>query len=287
MVITVKTYYDCIPCLVRQALDAARFSSVEETIHDHVLRDVLRMMSEMDFQKSPPLIGMHIHRIIRQVLGDDDPYKKPKDHFNRFVIEMYPDLKKRIENATNPLDMAVRMAIAGNIIDFGANSNVTRSLVYKTIDQSLSEKLFGNIDDIFNVIYSAESIVYLGDNAGEIVFDRLLIEQLPLDNVTFVVKGRPIINDVTITDAEDTGMTSLVEVIDNGSDAPGTILEECSEEFRRRFFGADLIIAKGQGNYETLNDIPKKILFMLKAKCSVIARDIGCKVGDLVIKRNI
>jgi len=230
-------------------------------------------------------MGQRIHRMIRKLSGNDDPYKKHKEHFNQFALGLYPELKKKIKHFANPLMAAVRVAIAGNIIDFGPNHKVDRSFVYETIEQSLSEKVFGNIDEMLNAIGLAKNVLYLGDNAGEIVFDRLLIEQLSFNTVTFVVRGGPVVNDATIDDAEYVGMTSLVEVIDNGSDAPGTIIEDCSEEFRRRFFGADLIIAKGQGNYEALNDVQKDIFFMLKAKCPVIARDIGCEVGNLVIAR--
>ena len=131
----------------------------------------------------------------------------------------------------------------------------------------------------------AEEIFYLTDNAGEIVLDRLLIEQLPYEKVTLVVKGKPVINDATIEDAELAGLPRIVHVIDNGSDGPGTILESCSQSFRDRFTNADLVIAKGQGNYETLSNINKNIFFLLKAKCPVIANHIGCEVGSFVFRR--
>ena len=130
---------------------------------------------------------------------------------------------------------------------------------------------------------NAQDILYLADNAGEIVFDRLLIEQLPMQKITVVVKGFPIINDATMEDAVAAGLTEIVSVIDNGSDAPGTILEICSDAFVSRFEQADLIITKGQGNYETLSDIDKNIYFILKAKCPVIASDLGCPIGQMVL----
>ena len=135
-------------------------------------------------------------------------------------------------------------------------------------------------------VQETKSILYLADNAGEIVFDRLLIEQLPRDRVTVAVKGGPVINDATREDAEAAGLIDLVEVIDNGSDAPGTILEQCSPSFQRRFAEADLVIAKGQGNYETLNDVPREVFFLLKVKCPVIARDIACDLGHIAVHCN-
>jgi uncharacterized protein with ATP-grasp and redox domains len=124
----------------------------------------------------------------------------------------------------------------------------------------------------------------LTDNAGEIVFDRFLIEQLPFDRVTVVVRGFPVINDATIADAETAGLTDIVEVMTNGSDAPGTILDDCSEEFRTRFAEADLIIAKGQGNYETLRECLRPIFFLLRVKCPLVANDLDCPVGSMVLR---
>ncbi len=150
----------------------------------------------------------------------------------------------------------------------------------------MTAPLAGDPKKFRKAISMAKSILYLADNTGEIVFDRLLIEQMPLKKITLVVKGSPIINDACLVDAQVTGVADLVEVIDNGSDAPGTILAECSEDFKQRFEKADLIIAKGQGNYETLSDVKKDIFFVLKAKCSVIAKHIGCEVGNLVFLRS-
>jgi len=280
-----RTYFDCVQCFVRQALDAARLLSDDEKIHEQVLRKVLNESSEMDFYKSPPVMGQRIHRLIRELLGDDDPYRRIKVRSNRLAMKLYPELKKKIEQSSDPLETAVRFAIAGNIIDLGVNSQLDESIIYETLEDSVKNNLFPNtIEDFRNAIDYATDILYLGDNAGEIVFDRLLIEQLAHKKVTFVVRGSPVINDATLVDAQLTGMVDIVEVIDNGSDAPGTILEDCSPEFRARFKKVDLIIAKGQGNYESLSNIKKNILFMLMAKCPVIARDIGCDVGSLVLK---
>jgi uncharacterized protein with ATP-grasp and redox domains len=131
----------------------------------------------------------------------------------------------------------------------------------------------------------ARSILYLGDNAGEIVFDKVLIESLPYrDKITYVVRGEPVLNDVTMHDAEEVGLCGLVEVIDNGSDAPGTILEDCSPEFRGRFAAADLVVSKGQGNYESLSCVPhRQVCFLFLMKCAAVAADAGGKVGDLAV----
>jgi uncharacterized protein with ATP-grasp and redox domains len=140
-------------------------------------------------------------------------------------------------------------------------------------------------EDFGKAVNESESILYLADNAGEIVFDRLLIEQMPTEKVTVAVKGSPVINDATIEDAIHAGLPQIVDVIENGSDAPGTILENCSQAFRDHFAKADLVVAKGQGNYETLSDVNKNIFFILKAKCPVISRNIGCEVGEMILQK--
>jgi len=281
-----RTYLECIPCIVRQALDSARLTTDDEVIQEQVLREVLRVASNMNLRQSPPVIGGHIHSAIRRLTGNGDPYRHIKRRSNHFALKLYPELKKRVEESDNPLETAVRLAIAGNIIDFAVRSQLDDSRVYEAIEHSLKAPLGSPaVEEFRDAIFKANDILYLADNAGEIVFDRLLIEQLPREKVTLVVKGSAVINDATMADALVAGLHVLVSVIENGSDAPGTILEMCSDSFRNRFDRADLIIAKGQGNYETLSDVPKDIFFLLKAKCPVIARDVGCKVGSIVLQR--
>jgi len=175
--------------------------------------------------------------------------------------------------------MAVRLAIAGNMMDMGVNGNLTETDVRQTMKQALTAPFFGELDKFRQAVADAQSILYLADNAGEIAFDQLLIEQLLPKPITLVVRGAPIINDVTLIDAQTVGLDQMVEVIDNGSDAPGTILNDCSPEFRRRFAEADLIIAKGQGNFETLSNEAGNIFFLFKVKCAVIADLIKQPVG--------
>ena len=281
-----ETYLDCIPCFIRQALDAVRLVTDDKGVQERVLREVLSVASNMDLAQSPPVTGQYIHRKIREFSGVADPYRKFKDRFNHLAKELYPQLKARVQGSAEPLETAVRLAIAGNIIDCGVNGNLKESDINQGIDHALTEPLEGPLAEFSAAIDRAENILYLADNAGEIFFDRLLIEQMPLEKVTVVVKAVPIINDATISDAQAAGLTDLVEVIDNGSDAPGTIIEDCSEAFRARFERADMIVAKGQGNYETLSGVEKDIFFVLKAKCPVIAEHLGCEVGSLVLRRS-
>lgn len=281
-----KTYLDCIPCFVRQTLDSVRFITDDEATHEELLRHVIQSLGEMDLRQPPPMMATRIHRLIRKLTRNRDPYRDVKNRFNALALGLLAGLESRVANSANPLETAIRLAIAGNVIDYGVRSDIDDAHVTEAIDHALSDELLGSVDEFADAVASADKILYLADNAGEIVFDRLLLAQLPLEKVTLVVKGAPIINDATLDDAEQAGLTDIVTIIDNGSDAPGTILAECSDEFRRRFDEADIIIAKGQGNYETLSDVPKDIFFILKAKCPVIAGHLGCDVGGLVLRRH-
>ena len=282
-----RTYFDCIPCFVRQALDSVRLATDDKNVQEQVIRQTLSLACKMNLRDNPPAMAQKIHRIIRELTGVEDPYLQIKNRFNKSALQMYPELKQRVESSADPFETAVRLAIAGNVIDLGVKSELEESSIEKTIAQSLTAPLDMDVLEEFrSATARAKDILYLGDNAGEIVFDRLLIEQLPCRNITFTIKASPIINDATIEDAIIAGLTDIVDVIDNGSDAPGTILDSCSETFRRRFDEADLVVAKGQGNYETLSDANKNIFFILKAKCAVIARDLGREVGEMILRKS-
>jgi uncharacterized protein with ATP-grasp and redox domains len=279
-----KTFLDCIPCFFRQALDAARLATNDESIHEQALRDVLDLTKDMDLHQSPPAMSRHIHRRIRELVENPDPYRHLKQRHNQLALELYDLLEPMVRDSENPLETAVRLAIAGNIIDLGVKTSLTEKDINSTIQQSLNDSFnHSAVERLRADADKADEILYLLDNAGEIVFDRLLIEQLPAEKITAVVKGAPIINDALMEDANAVGLTKIVTVINNGSDAPGTILETCSDVFRSRFDQADLVIAKGQGNYETLSHIDKDIYFILKAKCPVIALDLDCAAGQMIL----
>ncbi len=281
-----KTFLDCIPCIIRHTLESIRLVTPDETVHQRCLAEVLRAAADIDPRKSPPEMAQWIHRRIREQVGQSDPYRQIKDRFNQMALKLYPTLQEWVEDSNRPMETAVRLVIAGNVIDLGVKSQVSEGQVRESITHALSAELDADADEFWRAICQAKRILYLTDNAGEIVFDRLLIERIPPEKVTVAVRGVPVINDATMKDAEDAGLTELVEVIDNGSDAPGTVLEDCCQAFVDRFEQADLVIAKGQGNYETLSDVDKDIYFLLKVKCPVVARDVGCKMGSLVLRRS-
>ena len=178
--------------------------------------------------------------------------------------------------------MAIRMAIAGNVIDFGPN----QAFDMKEEIETIQTKAFAVCDyeQFKTALAQSDRILYLGDNAGECVFDRVLLETMNKP-ATYVVREKPVINDATLEDAQQAGIDSAVELMSSGTDAPGTLLETCSDRFIRRYHEAELIISKGQGNYEALSNQSQNIFFLLKAKCPVIAKHMGLPVGSIILKR--
>lgn len=281
-----KTCLDCTPCFVRQTLDAARMSSNDPTAHETILRDVLRWMSEMDLAVSPPAFAQRIHRRLRELTGVADPYAAEKKLHNEMAKRALPALRRDLKISDNALLTAANFAIAGNIIDMGAKTGLQESDLIAAIEHAAENELTGDTKAFVSAVRTAKQILYLCDNAGEIVFDRLLIEQLGPERVTAAVRGKPIINDALMEDAVAAGLTDLVPTLGNGSDAPGTVLDDCNEVFRTAFKSADLIISKGQGNFETLSDSDRPIFFLFKAKCPVVAETAGVPLGTHVLRRN-
>ena len=282
-----KTYLDCYPCFLRQALDAARMAGADEEQQRVVLERVLEVMGRIGPSSTPPEIGDRIHRIVRQETGAADPYRTIKQESTRQALDLYPRLKSLVAEADDPLDVAVRLSIAGNIIDLAPGRDFD---LWGTVERVLTQSFA--IDDrrAFRVALSrAGQVLYLADNTGETVFDRVLIETLDMP-VVYAVKGGPILNDATREDALAAGVDQVAEIVSTGSDAPGTVLDRgrghaCSAEFRRLYDKAGLIVAKGQANYETLSEEGPRVFFLLQIKCPVIARDAGVPVGSVVLKQ--
>ncbi len=277
---------DCFPCLIRQALDATRLATSDKNIHRLVIQEVLKWPSTLDLDQPPIILAQRIHRYVREITGVEDPYHAAKSHLNNLVMSLVPELARMISSSDDPLMLAVRLAIAGNVIDLGMNSAISERDIRLSINQSLKDCILAEQHAFKQALKEAETILYLADNAGEIVFDRLLIEQISPLKVTLAVRGAPVINDATLTDARAVGLLKHVNVISNGSDAPGTLLNDCSKEFLRYYNEANMVIAKGQGNYESLSDETREIFFLLKVKCPVISDHIGFPLGSNVLTRS-
>jgi uncharacterized protein with ATP-grasp and redox domains len=277
-----RTYLDCYPCFLRQALDATRLAKADDLQQKAVLDRVLDVLKQIDPSSTPPEIGDRVHRIVRREVGDGDPYLTVKETCTRQALALYPRLKRLVAETHDPLGVAIRLSIAGNIIDFGPDQVYD---LWGTVERVLAQPLAVDDEAAFREVLSrSEQVLYLADNAGETVFDRVLIEVLDVP-VRYVVKGGPILNDATREDALAAGLDQVAEIVDNGLDASGTILPRCSKEFWRLYNEAELVIAKGQANYETLSEESEKVFFLLQTKCQVIARDVGVPVGSIVLKQ--
>ncbi len=282
-----KTYIECLACLVGQAIDIANASLDEQGEKEGFMRFVLKNLSTFDYENPPPIMAMQMYARIRELSSIDDPYEDIKKRYNDRALEMYPILKKMVSESPDPFNTALRLAIAGNIIDFGAGQRHEDISLDDTVERTLKEPFsIDNTLELKHRLEHASTILYIGDNAGEIVFDRILIEEIGPKKVTFVTREVPVINDATIKDARYVGLDRVCRVVSSGSRAPGTPLDICSKEFKDMFFSSDVVISKGQGNFETLSSVPREVFFVLMVKCPVISRDIGSEVGGLVVLRS-
>ena len=283
-----KTHIDCIPCFIKQSLEAARMATDDEKIHQRVLKEVMKHMLTVSFNNSPPELSRNVHEIIRKITKSKDPYKKVKEESNRNAKKLYPYLKKLVDEAEDSLLMAIKLAIVGNVVDFGTSN---RFNLEDMIDSVVKKEFFTSAYPEFKKeLNHAKNIFYLADNSGEIFFDKLLIEELVKrgKNVTYVVKANPIINDVLVEDAKFAEIDKIATVIegDAGQDksGPGMILDYVSKEFLYKLKSADIVISKGQGNYESLSEINRKVFFLLMVKCPLVAEDIGSDLASFVFK---
>jgi len=276
-----KTYLECLPCIMNQTLRTARLATDNEKAIRQMLINVGGMLGNFDMDSPPPQSSMCLYQEVSKISGVADPYYQIKQDNIKEALALYPELKEIVAQSANPLLTAVRIAIAGNVIDLGMHKPFDiKQDVYAILKQHFGIDHFYQFEQELS---KAKTVLYLGDNSGESVFDRILIEQMN-KKVYYAVREVPIINDVTLQEALDSGLGEVAEIISSGSIAPATILSQCNKPFLELFRTADLIISKGQGNYEGLSDANRTVFFFLKAKCPVIAKDLNVLENDIVLK---
>ncbi len=273
----------CIACFHKQAYRLFEKYNVPAARRDILFNDFNKFLNSEGVNFPAPYSAQYLNGIVKKETGVDDLYLGEKDYYNGLLMERYSDLKAAVLNSENPYKTALKYALAGNIIDFGTPHKFD---VDKTFSEALNKK--PAVDDsaaLFQAVSDARMVLYLGDNAGEIVTDKLLIEALQHPNVVFAVRGGAVLNDVTRKDASDVEMEKVAHVIDNGFDAPSTLIDFCSSEFMDVFDNADVVIAKGQGNFEGLYQQVEKenIFFLFMVKCEEVAGATGRDVGDALI----
>ncbi len=273
-----KTHVECLPCLLRQALQIARITHCPEIRQFHLLQAAASVIAEMDIRKSPPANATLLYSRVAEITGCEDPFYQKKTACNEQALRVVPGLRREIRGTDHELSSAVCFAIAGNIIDYGAFETFN---IEAALQRSRSAKLavdhFSQFQEALGKLVKGSTILYLADNCGEIVYDSLLVEYLNRRgfDITIAVKSGPIINDALEEDALAAGLDKYARIITNGGRFPGTELDGCSARFLDFFHKADLVIAKGQGNFESLSEVEQDIFFLLTIKCAVAARHMA------------
>ncbi len=279
-----KTNLDCIPCFVQQATEAVRLSVADESRQAEIMRSLLSQLVGPDWLGPPTVVAQRLHRYIRMETGNADPYRAYKERMNRLALELLPCLLREVRVEEFPQTALVRLALAGNLVGGDPVTDMSEMEIRTALCRACrGDCMMDSAKDLFLAAEQARHILFLTDNAGEIALDRALLEALPVAKIVVGVRGSPVVNDATMDDAETAGLQDIVSVMPNGSDAPGTLLEDCSDEFRREFEAADLIIAKGQGNYESLHGASKHSFFLQHVTCPCVAAHCGVPVGSMAI----
>lgn len=278
-----KTYLDCIPCFMQQALRAGRIATSDENKLKQILDKTGEMVKTISMHDTPAETGMMVYQIVKEVTGVYDPYKDIKQQHILETKSIYPKLEKLVANSDDRLLIAIKIAIAGNIIDLGVN----KAFDIVTDVKNILKQDFAILDYLAfkKQLEKSKDILYIGDNVGESVFDKILIKELKKP-VKYAVRSIPIINDVTREDAIASGLDEVAELIDSGCESPGIILDQSTPGFLKLFDKSDLIISKGQGNFEGLSECNRQVFFLLKAKCPIISNHLGIEEGSIILKEH-
>ncbi len=280
-----RTAPECYACFINQALNAGTMAGASEKQMLRIMREAVKAAASHKIKTPPPYLGKKVQDIVKKLSKNPDPYIKLKHEYNHIALKLYPGLLAEAHRGKDKLLSAVKVAITGNVIDFGSGWKFN---VHDEIKKAFSHKP-GIFDyaKFKKAMKSAKLVLYIADNAGETAFDRVLIETMksiyPV-RVVYAVKESPILNDTLVEDAVFAGLDKCSEIISSGSSLPGVATKSASKEFLRIYRKADIIIAKGMGNFELLDNEKAPIFFMLKAKCPVVARELGVKLGDMVLK---
>jgi uncharacterized protein with ATP-grasp and redox domains len=277
-----ELFFDCVPCMIRQALEAARTTTNDVEIHDKVVYETINLMTKYKEYRNSPDLAREIHRIVKEQTLRDDPYSKIKERDLEAAIGVYPYLKEFLQSKENKLYWALKIAATGNNLDAAVYNDVN---IKQCIEREL-EKEFSicDIDIMENKLQSASSVLIIGDNTGETIFDKVMIESFSNLTITYGVRSESIINDVTEKEAVASGLDQVSKIVSTGCSAPGAILEDCSDEFIDIYNKSDIIISKGQGNYEALSEEKGNIFFLLKAKCPMISRKLNVNLNEYIFK---
>ena len=272
----IKLHPDCIVCLVNKYLSSVpvELSDKDKSLY---FQEVLKHISNAPLSTTPPEIVAEITRLQKRLLGKDDDYTEIKKHFNTLILSLEDSVKEKINNSSDSLKCAVGCALVGNYIDFGAMDSVDENKLHELLDGaediSIDKTEFENLKKDLS---KAKRLVYLTDNCGEVALDKLLVseikKQYPNVAVDVIVRGIPVLNDATLDDALQVGIDKVANVMGNGSDIAGNCIDKISDEAREKIDNADVIIAKGQGNFETMRYCDRNVYYLFMCKCTMFAK---------------
>ncbi|MEA3423796.1 MAG: ARMT1-like domain-containing protein [Bacillota bacterium] len=287
-----KLELDCMICNINQVIKMAKQFKLNKTDQEKMMKEVLGYLSDADYSKCNPAITADTWEIIVKHVGDSNPYKEIKRFYNDEMMKMADIVKEKMCQSKDPFVTGLKIAITGNLIDFAAKHSFNVDMVKDRIMNV--DDIHLEIDDsgrLYNNMKHAKSLLYLGDNCGEIVMDKFFIEYLreefPKLDIYFAVRGKSVLNDITWEDAEEVAMKEVAKIVDNGDNSPGTVIDRTSDEFKELYYDADVVIAKGQGNYESLSETDRKNVFHLfMAKCDIVAKSAGTEIMSIVCIEN-
>ena len=277
----------CVSCIINQSIKVAEALHADKDLQSRLITTVEKMSKDFSYTNTPPEIAADVYEKMAQIVDKTDIYDEVKEHSTQKALSFVPFLEKKLQNTQEKLLTATKIAVAGNVIDLAAE-------VEFDLEEEL-EKIFhtefalNDFDKLQAQLAKANQVVILGDNVGEHIFDKLFLQTLkelyPQVHYSYFVRGNPIINDVTMKEAEAAGFSSVCQLINSGVNTPGFAYSRASTEAKKVFDEADIVISKGMGNYECLSPSHRKdICFLLKIKCGVVANSLGKEVGDIVCK---
>lgn len=278
-----ELFLECLPCLLRQSLEAARMATPDEAVRAEIMDEAMATLTRYRTFGCAPELAAAIHEVVKERTGQADPYEGVKARDIAAALRLEPLIQAFAAAGPDPLLQALKVSATGNVMDSALFGNLDiEACVAQELEMPFAvcdvQALAGDLQD-------ARTVLIVGDNAGEAVFDTVLAEELSgRCEVAFAVRDRPIINDVTAREAQAVGMDAHATIVSTGCAAPGAILAACSQEFQALFDQADIVISKGQGNFEAMSGAERRMYFLLKAKCPRIAHALGVDVGDYVLR---
>ncbi len=278
---------DCIPCVFSIILKVLKATDLDDQAKNQIMRDSFEAGKELLETGNAPLMLGKVLEKVRERTGQEDPFYDFKRRSTSIALTLLPKFREQVKQAENPLLLALKISVAANGLDLVAIEESQLDQIAEELAVCDEIELQGEADQLSAELDDAREIFIIGDNAGEVVFDLLILEQLEAENIYYGVRGYPVLNDATEVEALEAGVYRWAEIISNDSYVPGTVLTDVSEQFLERFNSADLVLAKGQGNYESLRNSPRELYNLFKIKCQPVADELGYKLNDYLLMKQL